>query len=118
MRTSQWILGKSFDTHGPFGPWITTADEIVDPHGRAIRCLVNGELRQQSNTGLLYFNVWRQIAHLSQVMTLEPGDVIFTGTPAGVGCKLDPPRFLTAGDVVRCEIEGLGAIENRFVAEP
>jgi 2-keto-4-pentenoate hydratase/2-oxohepta-3-ene-1,7-dioic acid hydratase in catechol pathway len=115
--TPQWCLGKSFDTHAPFGPWITTADEIADPHVLDIRCLVNGELRQNSNTRHLVFNVFAQIEHLSKAMTLEPGDVIFTGTPAGVGAAMDPRRFLKAGDVVRCEIEGLGAIENPVAAE-
>ena len=114
LRTSQWVLGKSFDTHAPFGPWITTADEIADPHALGIRCFVNGEQRQQSNTRHLVFDVWAQIEHLSQAMTVEPGDVIFTGTPAGVGFAMRPPRFLKAGDRVRVEIDQLGAIENVF----
>jgi len=117
LATSQWVLGKSFDTHGPFGPCITTADEIGDPHRLAIRCLVNGETRQSSNTKNLVFNVWDQIAHLSQAMTLEPGDIIYTGTPGGVGWAMNPQRVLQPGDVVRCEIEELGAIENKFMAE-
>ncbi|QUD88113.1 fumarylacetoacetate hydrolase family protein [Phenylobacterium montanum] len=116
-RTPQWSLGKSFDTHAPFGPWITTADEIPDPHALAIRCSVNGEARQTSNTRHLVFDVFDQIAHLSQAMTLEPGDVIFTGTPGGVGAAMDPRQFLKAGDMVCCEIEGLGHIENRCEAE-
>lgn len=118
MRTAQWHLGKSFDTHGPFGPWITTADEIADPQGLDLWCEVNGERRQASNTRHLCFGLAQQIAYLSQVMTLEPGDVIFTGTPAGVGMGLDPPGYLRAGDVVRCEIDGLGGIENPFIPEP
>jgi len=116
-RTTQWVVGKSFDTHAPFGPWITTLDEAPDPHGRGIRCLVNGETRQSSNTGNLVFDVWAQVAELSQAMTLEPGDVIYTGTPGGIGAAMDPRVFLKPGDVVRVEIEGLGAIENRCVAE-
>ncbi len=112
MRTSQWVLGKSFDTHAPFGPWITTADEVPDPHALGIRCFVNGEKRQGSNTRHLVFDVWAQVEHLSQAMTLEPGDVIFTGTPSGVGAAMNPRRFLTAGDRVRVEIDELGAIEN------
>ena len=116
-RTSQWVLGKSFDTHAPFGPWITTADEVGDPHDLAIQGWVNGELRQNSNTRHLVFNVWDQLAELSQVMTLEPGDVIFTGTPGGVGVAMKPPRRLEPGDVVRIEIERLDMIENAFVAE-
>jgi 2-keto-4-pentenoate hydratase/2-oxohepta-3-ene-1,7-dioic acid hydratase in catechol pathway len=111
-RTTQWVLGKSFDSHAPFGPWITTADEVADPHALAIRGLVNGEVRQDSNTRHLVFNVFDQIAHLSEAMTLEPGDLIYTGTPGGVGAAMKPMRFLKAGDVVRVEIEGLGAIEN------
>jgi 2-keto-4-pentenoate hydratase/2-oxohepta-3-ene-1,7-dioic acid hydratase in catechol pathway len=111
-RTPQWVLGKSFDTHAPFGPWITTADEVADPHALAIRCLVNGEVRQESNTRHLIFSVWDQIEHLSQAMTLEPGDLIFTGTPSGIGAAMNPRRFLKDGDRVRVEIEGLGALDN------
>lgn len=116
LRTPQWTLGKSFDTHAPFGPWIVTADE-VDPNALDIRCHVNGELRQSSNTKNLVFDVARQIEHLSQAMTLEPGDLIFTGTPGGVGMAAKPPTFLKANDVVRVEIQKLGAIQNRFVPE-
>ena len=111
-RTPQWTIGKSFDTHAPFGPWITTADEIPDPHALDIRCWVNGELRQSSNTRHLVFNVWDQIEHLSQAMTLEPGDLIFTGTPGGIGAAMKPMQFLKAGDRVKIEIESLGAIDN------
>ncbi|WGM40667.1 fumarylacetoacetate hydrolase family protein [Caulobacter sp. NIBR1757] len=111
-RTPQWVVGKSFDTHAPFGPWITTSDEAPDPHGRSIRCLVNGEVRQDSNTSHLVFNVWEQVAHLSQAMTLEPGDLIFTGTPGGIGAAMKPMQFLKDGDRVRIEIEGLGALDN------
>jgi ureidoglycolate lyase len=116
-RTPQWTLGKSFDTHAPFGPWITTMDEIPDPHGLDIRCTVNGELRQSSNTRHLVFDVWAQVEHLSQAMTLEPGDVIYTGTPGGIGAAMKPMKFLQPGDVVRVEIDGLGAIENRGAAQ-
>lgn len=115
--TPQWSLGKSFDTHAPIGPWITTADEIPDPHNLALRCFVNGEQRQASNTRHLVFDVWAQIAHLSQAMTLEPGDVIFTGTPAGIGATMDPRQFLQPGDVLRSEIDGLGVMEATLVAE-
>jgi 2-keto-4-pentenoate hydratase/2-oxohepta-3-ene-1,7-dioic acid hydratase in catechol pathway len=117
LRTSQWIIGKSFDTHAPFGPWITTADEVPDPHALTIRGLVNGEVRQDSNTRNLVFNVFDQVETLSKAMTLEPGDLIYTGTPGGVGMAMTPPRFLEAGDIVRIEIQGLGAIENRVVDE-
>ena len=116
-RTPQWSLGKSFDTHAPIGPWITTADELADPHALDIRCDVNGERRQTSNTRHLVFDVFDQIEHLSQAMTLEPGDLIFTGTPGGIGAAMNPRQFLKAGDVVRCEIEGLGHIENPFALE-
>ena len=117
MRTSQWVLGKSFDTHAPFGPWIVTSDEVPDPHALPIRCFVNGEKRQESNTRHLVFDVWAQLEELSQVMTLEPGDLIFTGTPSGVGMALKPPQFLKDGDKVRIEIEGVGTIENTFRPE-
>ncbi len=116
-RTPQWILGKSFDTHAPFGPWIVTPDEIGDPHALGIRCLVNGEVRQNSNTKELVFGIFDQIAHLSQAMTLEPGDIVFTGTPAGVGIGFKPPKFLKAGDMVRVEIDRVGALEARVEPE-
>ncbi len=109
--TPQWVLGKSFDGHAPFGPWITTADELGDPHNLGIRSFVNGEKRQDSNTREFVFDVWDQIAHVSQVMTLEPGDLIFTGTPGGVGMAMSPPRYLADGDRVRIEIDRLGALE-------
>jgi len=113
----QWILGKSFDTHAPFGPWIVTADEIADPHTLGIRCLVNGATRQNSNTRELVFNIYDQIAHLSEAMTLEPGDVIFTGTPGGVGAAMKPPGFLKPGDIVRVEIDKIGAIQSHVRSE-
>jgi 2-keto-4-pentenoate hydratase/2-oxohepta-3-ene-1,7-dioic acid hydratase in catechol pathway len=115
--TPQWMLGKSFDTHAPFGPWITTADAAGDPHALDVRCFVNGERRQNSNTKNLVFTIWDQIAHVSKVMTLEPGDLIFTGTPGGVGMGMKPPQYLKAGDTVRTEIEGLGTLEAKCVAE-
>ncbi len=116
-RTPQWSLGKSFDTHAPIGPWITTADEIADPHNLNISCTVNGTLRQNSNTRHLVFNIWQQISQLSQAMTLEPGDIIFTGTPGGVGAAMDPMMFLQDGDVVVTEIEHLGRLEARLEME-
>jgi 2-keto-4-pentenoate hydratase/2-oxohepta-3-ene-1,7-dioic acid hydratase in catechol pathway len=115
LRTSQWILGKSFDTHGVIGPWIVTTDEI-DPHALDIRTLVNGEIRQASNTRNLIFDCAAQVALLSSVCTLEPGDVVATGTPGGVG--IASGRFLVPGDRVRVEIDGIGGIENRIVQEP
>jgi 2-keto-4-pentenoate hydratase/2-oxohepta-3-ene-1,7-dioic acid hydratase in catechol pathway len=112
LQTPQWVLGKSFDTHAPIGPWIVTADELGNPHTLGIRCFVNGAQRQHSNTEHLVFNVYDQIAHLSRAMTLEPGDVIFTGTPGGVGLAMQPPQWLKAGDRVRVEIDRIGAIEG------
>ena len=116
-RTAQWMMGKTFDTHAPFGPFIVTSDEI-DAKNLGIRSFVNGEKRQDSNTSNLIFDCAAQVAHLSQAMTLEPGDVIFTGTPGGVGGLMKPPQFLKAGDRVRVEIDGIGFIENEVVNEP
>ena len=117
FQTPQWTLGKSFDTHGPFGPWIVTADELGDPHTLGIRAFVNGDKRQDSNTRHLVFNVFDQVSHLSKAMSLEPGDVIFTGTPGGVGAAMSPAQALKAGDRVRIEIDRLGAIEATMRAE-
>lgn len=118
LRSSTFTLGKSFDTHGPTGPWIVTADEIADPHGLRMRMLVNGEVRQEITTDQMIYDIYQQIAHLSTVMTLEPGDLIATGTPSGVGLAMNPPQFLKVGDVMRVEIERIGHIENRVIAEP
>jgi 2-keto-4-pentenoate hydratase/2-oxohepta-3-ene-1,7-dioic acid hydratase in catechol pathway len=113
LHSPTFTMGKSFDTHGPTGPWIVTADEIPDPQNLELRCYVNGELRQQANTADMVHAIDSQLEYLSTAFTLEPGDLIATGTPAGVGFALDPPRFLRPGDVVRCEIDGIGFIENR-----
>ena len=113
FHTPTFTMGKSFDTHGPVGPWIVTADEIDDPQSLDLRCYVNGELRQSSNTSQMIHSLSQQIAYLSTAFTLEPGDLIATGTPEGVGVGMDPQHFLKPGDVVRCEIDGIGAIENR-----
>lgn len=115
-RSPTFTLGKSFDSHGPVGPWITTDDEIEDPMALTMRLWVNGELRQHKSTGDMIYDIYQQIEYLSTVMTLEPGDLLATGTPEGIGA----PRglFLHDGDVVRAEIEGLGHIENRVVAVP
>ena len=99
------------------GPWIVTADEFGDPHNLGLRCFVNGEKRQDSNTSHLVFNIWQQVEHLSTGMTLEPGDVLFTGTPGGVGAAMNPRQFLAPGDIVRCEVDGLGYIEGVMVGE-
>jgi 2-keto-4-pentenoate hydratase/2-oxohepta-3-ene-1,7-dioic acid hydratase in catechol pathway len=117
LSTSQFTIGKSFDTHAPFGPWIVTSDAIDDPHELGVRCFVNGEKRQDSNTSQLIFDCHAQVEHLSKAMTLEPGDVIMTGTPGGVGVAAKPPRWLRAGDRVRVEIDAIGAIENVVQAE-
>jgi ureidoglycolate lyase len=116
FQSGQFSIGKSFDTHAPFGPWIVTPDEI-DAANLPIRSFVNGEKRQDSNTRHLIFDPAAQIAHLSQAMTLEPGDVFFTGTPGGVGVVRKPPLYLKAGDRVRVEIDGIGYIENEVVME-
>ncbi len=109
---SQWLIGKSQDTFCPMGPWAVTTDGL-DLADTSVKCWVNGELRQESNTGLLIFDVPTIIAALSNGITLLPGDVIATGTPAGVGLGFKPPKFLRDGDVVRQEIAGIGVLENR-----
>ena len=118
FRTPTWTMGKSFDTHGPIGPWIVTTDEIRDPHQLELRTFVNGELRQESNTKQLIFDCFNLVEHFSTAFTLEPGDIIATGTPGGVGILSKPPQILKAGDVVRIEIEGIGQIENPIIDEP
>jgi 2-keto-4-pentenoate hydratase/2-oxohepta-3-ene-1,7-dioic acid hydratase in catechol pathway len=120
LRTPTMTIGKSFDTHGPLGPWIVTADELGDPHKLGIRAFVNGEKRQDANTGEMVFNCFEQVSHLSEAFTLEPGDVIATGTPAGVGAARQPfpEGLLKIGDVVRIEIDGIGELQNTVVPEP
>ncbi|MDD5273322.1 MAG: fumarylacetoacetate hydrolase family protein [Methylovulum sp.] len=117
MHSPTMMIGKSFDTCGPLGPWLVTADEIADPHNLAIKTWVDGELRQNANTGQMLFNCYEMVAYLSQAMTLEPGDVISTGTPAGVGVKMKPRGYLKPGQTVRIEIEGIGTLTNPVVAE-
>ncbi|WP_167051761.1 fumarylacetoacetate hydrolase family protein [Salinibacterium sp. ZJ77] len=111
-----FTLGKSFDTHGPIGPWLTTDDEIADPLNLEMVLTVNGEERQRHRTDDMIYNIYEQIAYLSQVFTLEPGDILATGTPSGIGAPTG--NFLKVGDIVRAEIEGLGFIENTVVPEP
>jgi acylpyruvate hydrolase len=111
-RELQWTRAKGADAFCPYGPWITTAEEIPDPHALRLRTWVNGDLRQDSSTSNLIFKIPELIAFVSETCTLEPGDLILTGTPSGVGMGLDPPQFLASGDVVRIEIEHLGAIEH------
>ena len=118
LRVPTWTMGKSFDTHGPIGPWLVSADEIPDPHALRLRTWVNGELRQESSTKELIFDCFALVEHLSTAFTLEPGDIVATGTPGGVGIAQKPPVLLKVGDVVRIEIEGIGQIENPVVAEP
>lgn len=111
------IMGKGFDTHAPFGPYLVTPDEIDDLSALEVRGIVNGERRQTGRVSDMTFSIAQQIAHLTASFTLEPGDVIFTGTPAGVGAGFDPPKWLKAGDTVRVEVDQLGHIEHRIVAE-
>ena len=111
-RSPTWTLGKSFDTHGPIGPWLVTPDEIGDPHALELSLRVNGELRQQANTGQMIHDIRAQISYLSEVMTLEPGDLLATGTPSGVGVAMTPPQFLKEGDVVTIDIERIGQLSN------
>lgn len=117
MATSQWMIGKTFDTFAPIGPAIVTADEIAEPHNLRISLTINGETLQDSNTSNLIFKLPQLIACLSSVFTLEPGDIIATGTPAGVGFARKPPRWLKPGDQVRIQVEGLGELFNPVVAE-
>jgi acylpyruvate hydrolase len=117
MRTSQWTVGKTFDTFGPMGPALVTSDEIPNPHDLDISLTINGEVLQSSNTSNLIFSVNELIADLTSFMTLEPGDLISTGTPSGVGSARKPQRWLRAGDVVALTIEGLGTLENPVIAQ-
>jgi 2-keto-4-pentenoate hydratase/2-oxohepta-3-ene-1,7-dioic acid hydratase in catechol pathway len=119
-RAQTMTIGKSFDTHGPLGPWLVTPDELGDPHDLRIRCFVGDEMRQDANTGEMVFDCFQQVSHLSEAFTLEPGDVIATGTPAGVGIGRRPIRenVLQVGDTVRVEIEGIGELVNVVVPEP
>jgi acylpyruvate hydrolase len=111
-REPQWTRAKGADTFCPWGPWITTADAVPDPEDLRLTCHVNGELRQDSRTSDLIFGPQALVDFIAEAISLEPGDLILTGTPSGVGVAMDPPRFLAPGDVVRCEVEGLGAIEH------
>jgi len=117
LQTTQWLMGKTFDTFCPMGPWVTTADEIEDPHELDITCEINGEVLQSSNTRHLIFKIPALIEFLSSVFTLEPGDVISTGTPAGVGFARRPQRWLRPGDEVVVRVQGLGELRNPVVAE-
>jgi 2-keto-4-pentenoate hydratase/2-oxohepta-3-ene-1,7-dioic acid hydratase in catechol pathway len=113
----QWLSGKSFDTFAPCGPWMVTADEIPDPGKLGIRLRLNGQVMQDSNTRELIFSVDQLVSYISQFCTLHPGDLIYTGTPPGVGTARKPPLYLKPGDVTEVEIEGIGVLRNRFEAE-
>lgn len=115
--TSQWLMGKTFDTFAPMGPHIVTADEIADPHALDIRMTIDGEVRQNSNTRELIFKIPALVAYLSSVFTLEPGDVVSTGTPSGVGFGFKPAKWLQPGQECVIEIQGIGELRNRCVAE-
>ena len=112
FRSSQWLLGKAIDTFLPLGPFLVTPDEVPDPQALGIRCLVNDEVLQDSNTGEMVFGVADLVSFASRTITLEPGDLLVTGTPSGVGMAKDPPRFLNPGDRMRVEIDGLGQLDN------
>jgi acylpyruvate hydrolase len=115
-REPQWTRAKGFDGSCPFGPWVTTVDEVPDPEDLRLRTWVNGELRQDARTSDLVFGVQQLVAFIGETCSLQPGDLILTGTPSGVGHAMDPPQFLAGGDVVRIEIEGLGTIEHAVAA--
>jgi 2-keto-4-pentenoate hydratase/2-oxohepta-3-ene-1,7-dioic acid hydratase in catechol pathway len=117
MVTSQWLMGKTFDTFAPMGPWIVTRDEITDPHALDISLEIGGEILQRSNTRELVFGVPALVEYISSVVTLEPGDVVATGTPAGVGFARKPPRYLRAGDEVIIRIQGIGELRNPVIEE-
>ena len=119
-KAQTMTIGKSFDTHGPLGPWLVTADELGDPNDLAIRCTVNDEPRQDARTSEMVFDCFQQVSHLAEAFTLEPGDVIATGTPSGVGLGRQPVRdnLLHVGDTVKVEIEGIGELVNSVVEEP
>jgi 2-keto-4-pentenoate hydratase/2-oxohepta-3-ene-1,7-dioic acid hydratase in catechol pathway len=118
MHSPTMMIGKSFDTCGPIGPWIITPDELTDPHNLYIRTWIDDELRQDANTRQMIFNCYEMIAYLSQAMTLNPGDVITTGTPSGVGVKMQPRGYMKSGQIVRIEIEGIGTLFNPIIDEP
>jgi 2-keto-4-pentenoate hydratase/2-oxohepta-3-ene-1,7-dioic acid hydratase in catechol pathway len=118
IRSPTLMIGKSFDTSGPLGPWLVTPDEIMDPHNLNIKTWVDNELRQNANTRQMIFNCYEMVAYLSQAMTLEPGDVIATGTPSGVGVKMEPRGYLKPGQTVKIEIEKIGVLTNPVIQEP
>jgi 2-keto-4-pentenoate hydratase/2-oxohepta-3-ene-1,7-dioic acid hydratase in catechol pathway len=118
FRSPTFTVGKSFDTCGPLGPWLVTKDEIADPHNLNLKTWVDDQLRQDSNTKNMLFNCFEMVAYLSQAMTLEPGDVISTGTPSGVGVKMEPKGYLKPGQTVMVAIEGIGKLSNPVIEEP
>ncbi|HEX3394433.1 MAG TPA: fumarylacetoacetate hydrolase family protein [Acidimicrobiales bacterium] len=118
FATPTWTMGKGWDSHGPTGPWLVTSDELTDPHQLRLRTWVDGDLRQEASTADMLFDCWELIAHLTTAFTLLPGTIIATGTPAGVGYAMAPPRMLRPGSQVRVEIDGIGAIDNPVIAQP
>ncbi|MGZ8240425.1 MAG: fumarylacetoacetate hydrolase family protein [Methylobacter sp.] len=118
FRSPTFTLGKSFDTAGPLGPWIVTSDEIKDPHNLNLKTWIDDDKRQDSNTRHMIFNCYEMVAYLSQAMTLEPGDIIATGTPGGVGVKMTPRGYMKPGQMVSVEIEGIGTLTNSVIEEP
>lgn len=116
-RTLQWLQGKTVDGSAPMGPWMVTSDELTNPSGLGVVLSVNGEVRQKTNTENLVFSVPHLVSFLSKLVTLEPGDIILTGTPGGVGVAMDPPTFLKDGDVVKIEIDQVGILENKVVLQ-
>ncbi len=118
IHSPTWTLGKSFDTHGPMGPWIVTSDELKDPHNLTIKTWIDDELRQNSNTKHMLFNCFEMVEYLSKAMTLEPGDVISTGTPSGVGVKMKPRGYMKPGQTAKIEIAGIGVLTNPVIEEP
>ena len=118
MHSPTMMIGKSFDTCGPLGPWIVTPDELSDPHNLSIKTWIDDELRQDANTRQMIFNCYEMIAYISQAMTLEPGDIITTGTPSGVGVKMQPRGYMKPGQIAKIEIEGIGTLSNPIIEEP
>jgi 2-keto-4-pentenoate hydratase/2-oxohepta-3-ene-1,7-dioic acid hydratase in catechol pathway len=118
IATSQWLMGKTFDTFGPMGPWIVTKEEIPDPHALDISTEIGGETLQRSNTREMVFHIPELIEFISKVVTLEPGDVVATGTPAGVGFARKPPRWLKPGEETIVRIQGIGELRNPILGEP
>ena len=115
-RNGQWVKGKSAETFGPLGPWLVTTDEIRDAGNLAMTLTVNGDVRQSGSTATMIFSIPKLLAYVTEFMVLEPGDIVTTGTPPGVGSAMKPPQYLAAGDVMELTIEGLGSQRQKVVA--